>query len=92
MLSPTSLRIPPELKERYAQLAESTRRTSHWLMLEALNDYITRKEKKMAFVREAIQSEKDYRETGLHITGEECIEWLESCGTANEKDVPKCHK
>lgn len=92
MLSPTSLRIPPELKERYAQLAESTRRSSHWLMLDALTDYVARKEKKLAFVREAIQAEKHYRETGLHITAEECIDWLDSCGTEEEKDVPKCHK
>lgn len=92
MSSPTSLRIPDDLKNRYTELAKLTKRTPHWLMIEALKDYAIRQEKRMAFIREAIASEKEYKETGLHITLDECLTWIDSLGTENEKDVPKCHK
>ncbi len=92
MSSPTSLRIPDDLKSRYTELAKLTKRTPHWLMIEALKDYAIRQEKRMAFIREAIASEKEYKETGLHITLDECLTWIDSLGTENEKDVPKCHR
>lgn len=92
MTTPTSLRIPDELKNRYAELAASTQRTPHWLMLKALNEFIDRQEKRMAFIREGIESEKEYRRTGMHITLDECIDWLDSWGTDHEKATPACHK
>jgi predicted transcriptional regulator len=41
--------------------------------------------------REAVESWEHYQETGLHVTGEEVIAWVETWGTENEKKAPMCH-
>ncbi|MHC1550718.1 type II toxin-antitoxin system RelE/ParE family toxin [Phyllobacterium sp. K27] len=49
MASPTSLKLDDELKGRVQHLAESRRRTSHWIMREAIAQYVEREEKREAF-------------------------------------------
>lgn len=34
---------------------------------------------------------EEYKATGLHITLDEGLACIDSLGTENEKDVPKCH-
>lgn len=91
MKSPEFLHIPSDLRERYVELSKAIGCTSPQLMLEALTDYVERKEKKLSFIKKAIKAEKRYRETGLHVTADECIEWLESCRTSEEKYTPELH-
>jgi predicted transcriptional regulator len=88
----TSLKIDETLKERVQQLASQRRRSSHWIMLEAIQQYVEREEAKESFQREAIASWENYRETGRHLTGKEVASWLESWGTDHEKPVPDCHE
>ena len=40
---------------------------------------------------EAMRSLENYKRTGLHVTWEELKPWLESWGTPDELDPPKCH-
>ena len=40
---------------------------------------------------EALASWAEYQETGLHLTGEEVVHWLDSWGTAGESECPPCH-
>lgn len=44
------------------------------------------------FRQEAATSWEHYRETGLHLTGEEVHAWLDTWGTDKEKAVPECHE
>lgn len=91
-MSSTSVKLEPELKARVQKLALARKRTSHWLMKEAIEQYITREEVREAEHRDAVQSWEHYQATGLHVTGDEAIEWLETWGTDNEKPTPECHK
>ena len=45
---PTSIKIPHELKERINNLAEARQRTPHALMIQALENYVGREEKREA--------------------------------------------
>ena len=87
--SSTSVKLEPELKERVQKLALARKRTSHWLMKEAIEQYVAREEVRQADHRDAIESWEEYQRTGLHITGDELIEWLETWGTDNEKPAPE---
>jgi predicted transcriptional regulator len=91
MTSTTTLKLDDVMKERIKCLAEGRKRTSHWLMLEAISKYVTREEKRDAFYKDALASWEHYNETGLHVTGEEVFAWLDSLGTENELDAPECH-
>jgi predicted transcriptional regulator len=42
----TSLKLDSELKERVQQLARARRRTAHWIMREAVEQYVGREEKR----------------------------------------------
>jgi predicted transcriptional regulator len=79
------------MKDRVQRVADSMRRTPHWVMMEAVEKYITDAERREAWQRESLEALKELDETGLHVTGEEVIVWLESWGTDGEKPAPECH-
>ena len=68
MATATSIKLDDELKGRVQHLAEARRRTSHWIMREAIAQYVEREEKSEAFKQEALRAWEDYQRTGLHLT------------------------
>jgi len=88
----TSIKLDDELKSRIKELADIKHRSAHWIMREAIRDYIEREESKENFKQEALASWKTYQETGQHLTGEEVREWLNTWGTDKEAEIPKPHK
>lgn len=87
----TSLKIDDALKSRVQHLAGLRRRSAHWLMLEAIEQYVTREEQREAFVQEAHASWEAFQANGRHLTGEETRAWLGTWGTDKEGPVPECH-
>lgn len=87
----TSIKIDDELKGRIQHLAELRQRSAHWLMREAIVQYIEREEARESFKQEALASWAAYQETGQHLTGQETREWLNTWGTEAEVEPPKCH-
>ncbi|MHA7915224.1 CopG family ribbon-helix-helix protein [Alloalcanivorax xenomutans] len=87
-----SLKIDDELKSRVQHLANQRRRSAHWLMLEAIQQYVEREEARESFRQEALASWQAYQETGRHLTGRETRDWLKTWGTDKEQDAPERHK
>lgn len=92
MATATSIKLDDELKGRVQQLAEVRRRTPHWIMREAIAQYVEREEKREALRQDCIEAWEDYQATGLHATAEEVDAWLASWGNADELPAPVCHK
>ena len=87
-----AIKIDQKTKERYKNLAQIKDRSSHWMMREAINQYVDKEEKRESFRQDAVNSWNEYQETGLHVTGDEVIKWLNTWGTDDEKDEPECHQ
>lgn len=87
----TSIKIDDELKTRVQHLAKVRQRSAHWIMREAIQQYVDREEARESFHREATESWAEYQETGLHITLDELSGWLDTWGTNAETGPPKCH-
>ena len=87
----TSIDIEPELGERLRRVALAQRREPSSVMRDAIAQYVEREESLQSFVGEARESLRHYRETGLHLTGDEVAKWLETWGTDEEVDAPECH-
>ena len=87
-----SVKLDNEIRERIQQLAEIRDRSTHWIMREAIQQYVEREEKREALRRDTLNAWKEYQETGLHATGDEVIAWLETWGDENEQALPVCHK
>ncbi|SEL62036.1 CopG family ribbon-helix-helix protein [Ectothiorhodospira marina] len=88
----TSLKIDDGLKSRVHELASQRRRSPHWIMLEAIREYVEREEARDSLKQEALASWVAYKETGRHLTGQEVRTWLNTWGTQDEKAVPECHE
>jgi len=88
----TSIKIDDDLKGRIQHLAETRQRSAHWIMREALKQYVEREEARESFKQEAMASWAAYQETGKHLTGNEVRSWLGTWGTDGETDAPKCHE
>ncbi len=88
----TSLKINDTLKSRVHHLASQRRRSPHWIMLEAIRQYVEREEARESFKQEALASWTTYQETGRHLTGQEVRAWLSTWGTDDDRVVPECHE
>ena len=88
----TTVKLDDELKSRIQHLADLRQRSAHWIMCEAIRDYVDREEAMESFKQEALASWIAYQETGRHLTGQEVRDWLNSWGTEKETKIPKCHE
>jgi len=88
----TSVKLDEALKSRIQRLADIRHRSAHWIMREAIQDYVEREEARERFKQEALASWKAYQETGRHLTGQEVRDWLDNWGSENETDLPECHE
>lgn len=86
-----SIKLDDAMKERVQALATERQRSPHWIMKEAIRQYVESEEAKASFEKEALESWQHYKETGLHLTGEEVRNWLQTWGTDDEADAPECH-
>ena len=87
-----SIKIDADLKGRVHELASTQRRSPHWIMREAIRQYVEREEARERFRQEAIQSWTEYQRTGQHLTGEEVREWLGTWGGDQDGEAPACHE
>ena len=67
-LSTTSLKLDTAIKERVHRLASARRRSPHWVMREAVEQYVEREERLEQLRQEALAAWAEYQTTGLHVT------------------------
>jgi predicted transcriptional regulator len=87
-----AVNIDLEMKERITRLAVSKNRSMDALMSEAMYQYVEREEHRNTLQQDALNAWQEYTNTGLHVTGSEVIEWLDTWSNDDEKVVPTCHK
>ena len=75
MTSALSVKLSDDVKSRLALVAKHAKRSTHYLMREAVTEYVEREEKRLAFIQEAEDALNDYHETGLHVSGEAMEKW-----------------
>jgi predicted transcriptional regulator len=88
--STTSLKLDSATKERVQRLASARRRSPHWVMREAIEEYVEREEKREQYRQAALAAWTHYQTTGLHATAEEADAWLAKL-EAGKDAFPKCH-
>ncbi|HEU4982986.1 MAG TPA: CopG family ribbon-helix-helix protein [Acidobacteriaceae bacterium] len=89
--STTSVKLDSNLKARIQKLASARRRTSHWIMREAVEQYVEREEKREQLRQDALAAWNHYQATGLHVTAEEADAWLEKLEKGENPPTPECH-
>jgi predicted transcriptional regulator len=87
----TSLKLEPQLKERVQKLASARRRSAHWILLEAVEQYVSREETRENLRQDALSAWAHYQATGLHATAEEVDVWMEKLEKGEDAEAPECH-
>ncbi|NMG54380.1 CopG family ribbon-helix-helix protein [Aromatoleum aromaticum] len=87
-----SVKLDDEMRDRIKHLAETRHRTTHWVMREAIQQYVEREEKREAFRQATLAAWEEYQETGVSVAADEVTAWLETWGESNEQAAPKCRK
>lgn len=91
VVRPVSIKIDSEIKERVNRLAEARQRSPHWLMREAIFQYVEREEKREALRQDAIKAWNEYQATAQHLTMEEADAWLAKLEAGQDVEPPECH-
>ena len=86
-----SVKLDPETKVRVQRLAKAQRRTAHWIMREAIEQYVKREEARERLRQDALAAWADYQATGKHVTAEEADAWLAELEAGKDVDPPECH-
>lgn len=87
----TSVKLDPETKARVQRLAIAQRRTAHWIMREAVAQYVEREEALERLRQDALAAWADYQATGQHVTATEADAWLAKLEAGEDAAPPECH-
>ena len=87
----TSLKLDAGTKARLQKLASSRRRSAHWLMREAIEQYVAREEARERLRTDALAAWNGYQATGKHVTGEEADAWLARLEAGEDAQPPEPH-
>jgi predicted transcriptional regulator len=85
------LKLDAKVKARLHRLAQARRRSSHWLMREAIEQYVEREERREQLRRDAVAAWAEYQATGQHVTGAEADAWLARLEAGKAADLPGSH-
>ena len=89
--SVTSVKLDSEMKERVQRLAVARRRSPHWVLREAVEQYVEREEKRERFRQDALVAWAHYQTTGLHVRAGEADKWLAKLEAGKDALPPACH-
>lgn len=89
--APLAVKVGQDLKCRIQTLAKAHHRSTHWLMCEAIRQYVEREEKREKFRQDGIRAWNEYQATGLHVTMKEADEWLAKLEVGQDVEPPECH-
>ena len=87
-----TVKLDPSDRDRISSLAALKKRTPHYLMKEAILEYVQREEARQNFIKAATSSFEHYKETGLHITLDEFSAWVDEVQNNPDAPITTCHK
>jgi predicted transcriptional regulator len=88
---PIAVKLDQATRDRLKRLADSKDRSTHWMLREAVAQFVEREEKREAFRQAGLQAWADYQATGRHVTHDEADAWLAKLEAGEEASTPECH-
>ena len=85
----TSLKLDATLRDRVKSLADKRHRKAHWVMVEAIREYVEREESRQNAWEDAMKAWENFRATGMHATEEEMEAWFDQLEAG--KDVEQSY-
>ncbi|CAI1770639.1 Uncharacterised protein [Serratia quinivorans] len=92
MTSATLIKIDVQLELRVQQIAAARQRSAHWIMREAIREYVEREEKREALRKDALQAWEAYQENGKFLTYADTDNWLAGLEKGDDAEIPFRHQ
>lgn len=84
---PVSINLDGDLQQRLNVLSASRGRSVHWLIRQAIENYVEQEEQADALRRETLERWEEV-ETGQTTDNAAVVNWLKSWGSVDAKDQP----
>lgn len=91
LMRPVAIKLEPDIRDRVKRLATARHRTPHWVMREAIHQYVEREERRETVHQDALQAWQAYQTTDQHVTQAEADAWLAQLESGNDVEPPLCH-
>lgn len=88
MSESTSVKLRDGIRDRIKALASEAGTTPNQLMNEAILQYIERREKRAAFLKEARERWQNYKITGERIPLDEAEDWIDQLLAGGDPEIP----
>jgi predicted transcriptional regulator len=88
---PIAVKLDQDTRDRLKRLADAKDRSTHWMLREAVTQFVEREEKREAFRQAGLQAWEEYQATGKHVTHDKADGWLAKLEAGEEAEVPECH-
>jgi len=88
MMGSKAVKLDDATYERLRALGEARQRSPHWLMKEAIRQFLEREEEAEHIRRETLERWAQYEATGEAVSHEAVEAWLETWGTDSEGECP----
>ena len=89
-LKPVAVKLDDVSRARIKKLADARQRTPHWMMREAITQYIEREEKRETFRQDAIAAWEVYQRSGHSVSFDEADAWLGKLESGLDAEPPEC--
>ena len=90
-IRPVAVKLDQDTRDRLKRLADAKDRSTHWMLREAVSQFVEREEKREAFRQAGLQAWTEFQATGQHVTHDEADAWLAKLEAGAEAAVPECH-
>ncbi len=87
----TSIKLELEMRDRLSRLSEIRQRAVHWLMTEAIRQYVEKEEQREGLRQDALAAWRDFELTGLHVSHAEADAWMARLEAGEQMEPPACH-
>ena len=88
---PVAVKLNRDMLDRMKRLAAAKGRSTHWMLRQAVSQFVEREEARGAFRAAGLDAWQQYQVTGLHVTHEDADAWLARLQAGEEAAIPRGH-
>lgn len=89
MANTTSLKLPDDLKEKVAELAQGVAQTPHAYMVEAIAEKVGRDERRRDFLDAGLEAQARYKRTGIVYSHKDVMGYVRKLAAGKKARKPK---
>ena len=82
------VKLDSDMRDRLKALGAATQRSPHWLMCEAIREYVEREEQRLQRNQETLDRWERYQLANEYVEHDDVTAWLDTWGSDEESECP----